>query len=106
MKTDYEYLTHLLYEYFYRQQIYRENDLVQLTNNISFRHADALSMSGCSVPSSYLAIFGCEIPVSFATSRCVNPVLFLAFFILLGNTFSYIFSNLLSDTIITSYTNF
>ena len=42
MKTDHEYLTHLLYEYFYRQQIYRENDLVQLTNNISFRHADAL----------------------------------------------------------------
>lgn len=40
--TQYEYLTHLLYEYFYRQQIYRENDLVQLTNNISFRHADAL----------------------------------------------------------------
>lgn len=40
--TQYEYLTHLLYEYFYRQQIYRENDLVQLTNNISFRRADAL----------------------------------------------------------------
>lgn len=42
MKTQYEYLAHLLYEYFYRQQIYRENDLVQLTNNISFRHADPL----------------------------------------------------------------
>lgn len=37
-----EYLAHLLYEYFYRQQIYRENDLVQLTNNISFRYADPL----------------------------------------------------------------
>ena len=42
MKTQYEYLAHLLYEYFYRQQIYRENDLVQLTNNITFRHADPL----------------------------------------------------------------
>ena len=40
--TDYDYLVALLYEYFYRQQIRRENDLIQLTNNVSFRHADAL----------------------------------------------------------------
>lgn len=42
MKTDYEYLTHLLYEYFYRQQIYRDNDVVQLSNNVQFRKADPL----------------------------------------------------------------
>lgn len=64
-------------------------------------------MSGCRVPDSYLAMLGCDIPVSFATSRCVNPVLFLACFIRLGNTSSYIFLTiLLSDTIITSYTNY
>lgn len=37
-----EYLAHLLYEYFYRQQIYRENDMIQLANNVQFRKADPL----------------------------------------------------------------
>lgn len=37
-----EYLVTLLYQYFYRQQVERENDLTQLINNISFRRADEL----------------------------------------------------------------
>ena len=37
-----EYLAHLLYEYFYRQQIYRENDVIQLANNVQVRKADPL----------------------------------------------------------------
>ena len=37
-----EYLAHLLYEYFDRQQIYRENDVIQLANNVQFRKADPL----------------------------------------------------------------
>lgn len=36
-------------------------------------------MSGCNVPVSYFAIVLCAIPVSFATSVCVNPVFILAF---------------------------
>ena len=42
MKTEYEYLVMLLYEYFYRQQIYRDNDVIQLSNNVQFRRADPL----------------------------------------------------------------
>lgn len=42
MMTKYEYLVMLLYEYFYRQQIYRDNDVVQLSNNVQFRKADPL----------------------------------------------------------------
>ena len=38
----YDYLITLLYEYFYRQQMERENDLTQLINNISLRRADEL----------------------------------------------------------------
>ena len=38
----YDYLITLLYEYFYRQQMERENDLSQLINNISLRRADEL----------------------------------------------------------------
>lgn len=40
--SQYEYLVMLLYEYFYRQQIYRDNDVVQLSNNVQFRKADPL----------------------------------------------------------------
>ena len=40
--SQYEYLVMLLYEYFYRQQIYRDNDVVQLANNVQFRKADPL----------------------------------------------------------------
>lgn len=40
--SQYDYLVMLLYEYFYRQQIYRDNDVVQLSNNVQFRNADPL----------------------------------------------------------------
>ena len=42
MMTKYEYLVMLLYVYFYRQQIFRDNDVVQLSNNVQFRKADPL----------------------------------------------------------------
>lgn len=40
--SQYDYLVMLLYEYFYRQQIYRDNDIIQLANNVHFRTADPL----------------------------------------------------------------